>query len=371
MAKKTINKIEHETWYIISGSNQTFTITERGGIVDIEQPNETAIGLWLDDAVSGADLVVDGDISAFGGESVGLYIAGANTDVDIGRKSLVTAFQGVYAEGAGSVIDNDGKIHAVDTGIIANGAKSILNDGTIFADKGIDNWAILDLKVVNTGVISAVGQVVTDLGGEMLLINKGGLYGEVDLGGGDDVFVNKGGKTTAMILGGEGDDTFRVDGDEIFVYENDNEGTDTIVTSRNFESHEMGEIENFRISGKKNISLEANGYGNFISGNSGNNIIDGQEGGDVIAGGRGRDRIIGGSEGDVFVFAKGDGRDVIADFTDGEDFIQFEADTGISGAGDLTITDTADGMLIRYGKGDTVLLEGVHGITLNDDDFLI
>ncbi len=59
----------------------------------------------------------------------------------------------------------------------------------------------------------------------------------------------------------------------------------------------------------------------IINGNAKANSIYGGKGNDTLIGGKGNDTLIGGNGADFFVYNSGDGRDVIADFTAGEDKI--------------------------------------------------
>lgn len=66
-----------------------------------------------------------------------------------------------------------------------------------------------------------------------------------------------------------------------------------------------------------------------IDGGRGNDGLDGGAGNDTLVGGRGNDTLTGGVGSDVFEFRRGDGRDVITDFTNGVDRIELD---GFSGA---------------------------------------
>jgi Ca2+-binding RTX toxin-like protein len=105
-----------------------------------------------------------------------------------------------------------------------------------------------------------------------------------------------------------------------------------------------------------------------IDAGSGRDTVRGSSAADVILGGRGNDTMWGGLGRDIFDFRRGDGQDVIMDFDAvGQDRIRFEA--GITSAM-VNWQAVADGILVNYGAGDTVLLQGVRLADLALNDFL-
>ncbi|MBI2235210.1 MAG: VWA domain-containing protein, partial [Micavibrio aeruginosavorus] len=122
-----------------------------------------------------------------------------------------------------------------------------------------------------------------------------------------------------------------------------------------------------------------------INGSAGNDLIFGQEGDDIITGGAGNDLLYGGSGADAFVYnAATDGTDSILDFdvTEGDvlDLSVLLGDAGFDPVNDaitsfVFATDTAQGVVIKVdatGSGNAAaasavaVLDGVHGVTLND-----
>ena len=75
----------------------------------------------------------------------------------------------------------------------------------------------------------------------------------------------------------------------------------------------------------QDVKITANKKNNYIVGGQGNDEINGGKGNDTIAGGTGNDTLYGGAGADVFVYNNGDGKDVIADYTE-DDFIQINDD---------------------------------------------
>lgn len=92
-----------------------------------------------------------------------------------------------------------------------------------------------------------------------------------------------------------------------------------------------------------------------IDAGAGDDVVIGTSGADRIRGGTGNDTLTGGAGRDLFLFARGDGADVITDFAIGADRLRFE---GIpSGAVSWAVQE--GGMLVQYGAGDQVLLAGI------------
>ncbi len=92
----------------------------------------------------------------------------------------------------------------------------------------------------------------------------------------------------------------------------------------------------------------------IVHGDDGRDTLDGGTGDDTLDGGTGNDVLTGGSGGDTFVFAAGDGQDVIEDFSISEDVLRFE---NIDGP--IEAVDTPDGVVLKLGGDDQVLLRNV------------
>ena len=97
-------------------------------------------------------------------------------------------------------------------------------------------------------------------------------------------------------------------------------------------------------------------------GSNGRDRLRGGAEDDVIVGHKGDDHLWGGAGDDAFVFGRGHGRDTIRDFEAG-DTIVFSAVS----RKEVTLTDTPDGVLVRYGGiggtgPDGVLVAGVHDV---------
>jgi Ca2+-binding RTX toxin-like protein len=98
-----------------------------------------------------------------------------------------------------------------------------------------------------------------------------------------------------------------------------------------------------------------------LNGGAGNDVLVGGAGDDVLMGGNGHDRMTGRAGADRFLFAEGDGRhgDVILDFSpaQGDRIV-------LQGIAPATVFWEAgpDGVVIRYGAGNWLVLEGVESL---------
>jgi uncharacterized protein (TIGR01370 family) len=92
-----------------------------------------------------------------------------------------------------------------------------------------------------------------------------------------------------------------------------------------------------------------------LLGDGGNDRLFGGAGADEIAGGAGKDRLDGGKGADIFVFAPGDGRDVIADWAPGDriDLSAFDASLA-----EVRLKAHDDGTIVRI-EGVRILVEDV------------
>ena len=98
-------------------------------------------------------------------------------------------------------------------------------------------------------------------------------------------------------------------------------------------------------------------------------VLIGGVGANRLTGGAGNDRLYGLALNDRFAFAgAGFGDDVIEDFEDGVDLIDFSDHAGAAGLGDLAISGVGSDALIALG-GDSILLRNVDPAALTAADF--
>ncbi|MFB8794739.1 MAG: Ig-like domain-containing protein [Microcoleus sp.] len=153
------------------------------------------------------------------------------------------------------------------------------------------------------------------------------IYGNKDddfIDGGKDNDTLYGGKGNDILLGSQGDDNlFGQDGD------------DTIC----------GGEGNDLINGDAGADILGGCAGNdTLYGGADNDTLTGGKGDDLLDGGMGNDSLIGGSGNDIFVLKAGQGFDIIADFTLGQDLIGLSGGLSFS---QLAITQNTQGTLIK------------------------
>ncbi|MEO1766759.1 putative Ig domain-containing protein [Thiobacter aerophilum] len=166
------------------------------------------------------------------------------------------------------------------------------------------------------------------------------------------------GNADRIVMEGYRDEVrFERAGDDLLVRIAD---TEDRLTIRRFFADEAAVVEFFDFS---DGSLSADEVrAGLLLGTEGNDHIIGYATDDTLSGGTGNDRLDGGDGSDTYVFARGDGRDVIADSgTAGEDVIRFDADILPA---DVAVTrNESDLLLVLRGSGERVIVEGWFGNT--------
>jgi Ca2+-binding RTX toxin-like protein len=229
------------------------------------------------------------------------------------------------------------------------------------------------------------GQIdgTVDMGGDAdVLINSGTINGDVDLGAGTDTYRAKGdagleaghavygGGGVDTILGGTQNDTLYGEGNndtikggwgDDFVFGGD--GNDTLKGGAG-DDEIFGEGDNDTIYGGLGDDLIDGGLSSdTIDGGKGDDTIIGGNGSDVLIGGKDDDTLTGGNGGDTFVLSRHDGNDVITDFADGSDLIDFSVfGMGSKAAVQAAISQVDAGLMVDlsvYGGSGTVLIEGM------------
>ncbi|MDZ8078188.1 MAG: DUF4347 domain-containing protein [Nostoc sp. DcaGUA01] len=116
-------------------------------------------------------------------------------------------------------------------------------------------------------------------------------------------------------------------------------------------------------------NLQGSSSDDLIFGFAGNDVIVGGDGNDQLYGGLGADNLTGGAGNDIFVLAKGEGRDTIKDFNISQDLIALSGGLSYSG---LSISQSGNDTLIKVTSGNEnlALLTGIMASTINASNFI-
>ncbi len=136
-------------------------------------------------------------------------------------------------------------------------------------------------------------------------LNGGERWDSLFGGEGNDIL--DGGADNDQMTGGTGNDTYVVDHIGDRVYENLDEGIDTVKSSIDFAL--TPHVEHLYLTGTADISGTGNGLNNNINGNAGNNALSGGLGKDTLVGWGGNDLLDGGNDHDSL--SGGDGNDTL------------------------------------------------------------
>ncbi|MGF1490863.1 MAG: DUF4347 domain-containing protein [Microcoleaceae cyanobacterium] len=249
-----------------------------------------------------------------------------------------------------------------------------------------------DIVAGNRGNDTLLG----DLGDDILLGDSAELeaitVGGQDLlagGFGNDTLSGNHGNDT--LLGGEGQDQmFGGEADDLMFGElgndalqggagNDtlcgNEGEDTLIGDLGTdESVGSGGSQDILCGGAGDDQIFGNGGEDYLCGDLGNDLLHGGQDDDTLMGGEGNDELhgddgndtlVGGNGQDQFVLSPERGSDVITDFTQGEDLIVLDGVT----FDQLTLEQSPEGTLVRFGEDILATLEGVESDLLTLEDF--
>ena len=99
----------------------------------------------------------------------------------------------------------------------------------------------------------------------------------------------------------------------------------------------------------------------FLSRGDSGGVLDGGDGDDTLADGSGADTLIGGAGADVFVMRADGQRDVIADFTLGEDWLDLSLWPMLRNIGQLALVPTSTGAVLRFGSEELELRNAAGG----------
>ncbi len=239
------------------------------------------------------------------------YADATNTDC----KKYVDFYNGYYAKGGDYLV-------ALFSAAAGN--------GKMFSDNG---YNVIYGTEANIDVVygTAKNDVIFGLGGGDQLYGFDG--DDILVGGdGDDIMIGAVGND--IICGGDGDDTASggIGNDKLY-----------------------GGAGNDTLAGDNGDDYIEGGIGDDdIRGGLGNDILYGNSGADIIRGGKGADMMYGGSGSDQYLFATGDGADVISEYDD----TGTDVDTAVFDVTreELLISHEGNDVVIRYGNSDKIAI---------------
>ncbi|MGE0113800.1 MAG: calcium-binding protein [Steroidobacteraceae bacterium] len=139
-----------------------------------------------------------------------------------------------------------------------------------------------------------------------------------DYEGGDDLL--DGGTGADEMYGGQGDDTYVVNDVGDYLWEEENEGIDTVKSSITYTLD--GNVENLTLTGSAAINGIGNELDNILTGNSGNNTLYGLDGDDTLDGGSaGTDSLRGGLGNDTYIVSRSSGISITENSNEGIDAV--------------------------------------------------
>jgi Ca2+-binding RTX toxin-like protein len=240
---------------------------------------------------SSATMDVDFELLT-GGPLAKARVAAANAD-----QFLAISLWQLHLTTAGNV-DFTGKMVTLENLYLSD----LGNDVRLVGDRIANAWGGAANDIVRVGVFT---DTVHGGGGDDQLYGGNQtdkLYGDA----GND-FLAGGGAAINTLVGGIGNDTYRIDGQDL-ITESAGEGTDIVYTSVDFSLATGLSVETLSASdlaATSALRLTGNEIAQRLIGNAGNNILDGRGGADAMFGGAGNDLY--------FV----DGGDVVTEFANG------------------------------------------------------
>ncbi|MDT0577009.1 family 16 glycosylhydrolase [Croceicoccus sp. F390] len=168
------------------------------------------------------------------------------------------------------------------------------------------------------------------------------------------------GKYAVTLRGNGGDDTYYPVSGRTTIIEDAGGGNDSVKAY--FSYLLPANVENLQVLGS-NLYAFGNELDNIIKGGKGSQTLDGRAGDDVL---------IGGSGADIFIIAKGEGSDLIHDFTPGLDQVRFSGVSFDSFAGlKAAMQQVGKDAVLNLGDDDVLVFKNVAVDDLEAGDFLL
>lgn len=149
---------------------------------------------------------------------------------------------------------------------------------------------------------------------------------------------------------------------------------DDVLRGDENQNHLTGGDGNDNLYGKTGRDILEGGNGaDFLGGGWGNDTLLGGNGDDVLQGSHGADLLTGGAGADEFKFLSGDGADTVTDFDPAADSLRIDGtvlDLNAPPAG-VTLGSANGDLVISYGNGDQVVLDGILEVVGTDGSDVI
>ena len=190
------------------------------------------------------------------------------------------------------------------------------------------------------------------------------------LNGGNGSDVVRGGDDADEVRGGAASDTLFGDGGNDLILGQG--GADRLFGGTGNDIGKGGGSPDELFGGAGRDRLFGNGGLDDLNGGADNDVLIGGGGGDTLRGDAGNDKLKGKAGADVFVFSMGDERDVIADFQDTLDKIDFSnfGFANVTEAKNFASNVSAD-VVFDFGGGDMLIVLNLQKANLNSADFIL
>lgn len=373
--------------YTFSYVNGAMTVTDGSGDVDrvyadvefLEFADQTRTFDEIYQTLSNVLVAIDDTATVAEAGVVDIDVL-ANDRTTDGSTPTITAIVG-QSVSVGDVLTID---PGVTVELLANGMLRFgVNDAYDGLDDGETYTGTISYTITDVSGEIDNGSVAITIEGETVFVN-GTAAGETINGSDRGETINAGAGDDLVFGGGGDDDLFGGDGDDMLLGEAGRDhfdggaGNDTAnfsytntglridllqggvaLSGNNPFLESLTSIENV-IGSHGHDTIDGDDDANILSGLTGNDTIDAAGGDDTIIGGNNNDNLSGGAGADLFRFATGDDDDVVADFDVANDTIEIDGliiDPHNLPAG-VTAVDQGSDLLVSYGSGDTILLQG-------------
>ena len=283
------------------------------------------VGSTLDANDTNIEVVNNVVDNAFFGISIGVVGPRSFGQIEVEGNTLSNIFFGVrlytedQATGApdseSATVDHPQTLHDID---ISNNQIDLIASPYsigIFLQNDTTPGAVSFSNIgASDNVFSNAAQAIGALGFAQLILADiaqyavGSAYNDAIIGS-DLANVFDGGGGADAMWGGSGDDTYYVDRADDFVFENVDEGTDTVFATSNYTL--SANVEMLSLAYGIGIQAAGNAGNNWIWGNGLNNLLVGGGGTDAMAGGLGDDTYYVDSADDVVSENANEGTDTV------------------------------------------------------------